>query len=406
MRAQCFRLSLALAVFGLAACGAPSASNKDATFVLYNDHDAGTGTASSADVPASVAPPDTAVIGEAGAIDSTASNTTYDSRQAPDARPDSAVKSEAGLDSGSVGAGLVVDSAPETRATVDAAEETRAATDTPRTRTCAMGQYRSGDVCADCMAGTYSETTTATDCTPCPSGSYSDDGAASCTTCPAGTTSIAGSGSCTPWDSGMGWDADSAADASVEAPPAVVVCLAGEYLSHGVCLDCPAGTTSAAGAISCTTCPAGTYAGAGSSHCTPCPAGWYSAAGAAACATPPVGPLSDDAGTTDAATSGMDSDSSPGTDVSSTPVTNADAGAEADTADSGTDAGSDTSISSGSGTSTDADALVDLADASAHWDSIHVVDADEDLVMSVDVVDLTMDTALDVGGGSMDGGSI
>ncbi|KAG8736947.1 Dihydroxyacetone synthase [Ceratobasidium sp. 414] len=62
--------------------------------------------------------------------------------------------------------------------------------------------------------------------------------------------------------------------ASAASIPAANTCPAGKYPSGNACVDCPAGSYSAAGAMSCSDCPPGTISDPGSSTCTACPDGW------------------------------------------------------------------------------------------------------------------------------------
>lgn len=124
--------------------------------------------------------------------------------------------------------------------------------------------------------GCCCESTTPT----CTAGTYLSG--SSCVNCSAGTYSAAGASSCTTCPAGT---------YSGMGASACAKCSAGTYSKAGSsgCLTCAAGTYSAAGASVCTTCRAGTYSAAGASSCTTCPAGTYSAAGATSCTTCPTG---------------------------------------------------------------------------------------------------------------------
>ncbi|MBN2779553.1 MAG: hypothetical protein JXQ74_00590 [Alphaproteobacteria bacterium] len=102
---------------------------------------------------------------------------------------------------------------------------------------CPAGQYKSGDTCLTCAAGTYSAA-----------------GASSCSACPTGQTSAAGASSCS-----------------------AITCGAGKYLSGSSCLDCTAGAYSTATSNTCSACPTGQTSAAGASSCSAitCPAGKY-----------------------------------------------------------------------------------------------------------------------------------
>ncbi len=76
---------------------------------------------------------------------------------------------------------------------------------------------------------------------------------------------------------------------SVQLPMLMLACNAGKYPSGTksalTCVDCAAGTYSAASKLTCTTCAANTYSASAATSCTPCASGSGSAAGATACTT-------------------------------------------------------------------------------------------------------------------------
>ncbi len=128
--------------------------------------------------------------------------------------------------------------------------------------------------------GCCCESTTPT----CMAGTYLSG--SSCVNCSAGTYSAAGATSCTKCPAGTFSDE--------EGSSVCTKCPARTYSNAGSsgCLICPAGTYSAGGVSVCTTCPAGTYSRQAASVCTKCSAGTYSAAGASSCTTCPAGEYS------------------------------------------------------------------------------------------------------------------
>jgi Tyrosine-protein kinase ephrin type A/B receptor-like len=119
---------------------------------------------------------------------------------------------------------------------------------------CAKGEYRkAGCACEKCLAGTYSDTLTASECTPCPIGQSSSAGASCCTPCAKGTYSPTAGSTCTS-------------------------CPAGTYAGatgSSKCKKCTKGSSSSAGASSCTPCAKGYYSPKAGSICSPCCAGTY-----------------------------------------------------------------------------------------------------------------------------------
>ena len=73
-------------------------------------------------------------------------------------------------------------------------------------------------------------------------------------------------------------------------------CSAGYYqpaIEQTLCIQCPAGTYSSAGAALCTNWAAGTYSSLGASSCTQCSAGYYSvSSGSSVCTICPAGSYS------------------------------------------------------------------------------------------------------------------
>ncbi|KAJ1483235.1 hypothetical protein T484DRAFT_2601247 [Baffinella frigidus] len=107
--------------------------------------------------------------------------------------------------------------------------------------------------CTPCKAGTYKDSSNASECTACPTNSMSAVGSSSCE-CAAGYTGDAGAGEdCVPCEAGTFKAASGSATCTA--------CLAGTYKSvegPGACLSCPGDATSVDGASSCA-CWAGNF---------------------------------------------------------------------------------------------------------------------------------------------------
>lgn len=159
---------------------------------------------------------------------------------------------------------------------------------------CSLGEYLLNGVCTPCPAGSYSNSTTATQCITCPLGYYrSQLGASFCFACSAGryidytgASLCLGCGigryqdesaksTCKPCPRGTYKDTNTGLETSCRA------CVAGRYSNEegnthvGKCLACPVGTSSSVtGASSCTQCAAGTITSVESQKsCASCPAG-------------------------------------------------------------------------------------------------------------------------------------
>lgn len=125
----------------------------------------------------------------------------------------------------------------------------------------------------------------------CPAGMYAIDSTL-CIACPAGTSSSAGAtsiASCIPCSAGS--------YATSVGTPSCTLCPAGTFStatganSSSVCQSCPAGTfTTMSGASSVqacySACGAGNYSAAGSTSCSMCPAGSYSSPAGTSCPSP------------------------------------------------------------------------------------------------------------------------
>ena len=146
--------------------------------------------------------------------------------------------------------------------------------------------------CFPCAAGNFSNATAASSCHPCPFDSFSLSSSTFCTLCPAGTFSNmtqasnytqcyscspghfsanAGSSTCTGCSPGF-------YSSSYFASNCNTPCAAGYYspANASMCFSCPSGTYSNGAASSCTSCPVNTYNHAhASSSCLPCPVGTY-----------------------------------------------------------------------------------------------------------------------------------
>ena len=124
---------------------------------------------------------------------------------------------------------------------------------------CLLGQ------CNYCPAGTYTNTSAASACLVCTSGSYAPQNASACVLCTAGTyASMGGLSSCAACAPGF-YTLGSFASTACQG------CTAGKYAN-------------ASGSSGCVACSAGTYASAnGSSACLLCSAGQYSSNGLTQC---------------------------------------------------------------------------------------------------------------------------
>jgi hypothetical protein len=184
---------------------------------------------------------------------------------------------------------------------------------TRRCTECPAGKYTSNtgstsaSVCSPCPIGKYSDGPNDNICTPCPAGTFGATTGltklASCTACPAGRyRSSPGAGSVSDCDQCTAGKASSVTARTTVCPD----CEAGKYsdtVGKAECTNCPAGKYSGQGSISCTACPAGRYRsspGAGSvSDCDQCTAGKAShvtgAASATTCVSCAAGEYSDGA---------------------------------------------------------------------------------------------------------------
>ena len=135
-------------------------------------------------------------------------------------------------------------------------------------QTCPAGSVTSATRCTPCLPGWFSDERSHLPCKLCAIGSTSASGATKCTACPLGSTSTAGI--CT-------------------------VCPAGSYINNvGVCTLCPKGSISKEGSYECTQCPSGTFEGDLGISCTPCPVGTSnSKTGMTSCTPCPPGTSTD-----------------------------------------------------------------------------------------------------------------
>ncbi|OQR92670.1 hypothetical protein THRCLA_08639 [Thraustotheca clavata] len=122
---------------------------------------------------------------------------------------------------------------------------------------CSKGMYSTnGQTCLPCPRGTFTNLISLTQCTPCPSQTYSLEGASSCLTCPNGTIADGvGNAFChAPPSPGMEWKSN-----FTQTTP----CLPG-FFNNGSftsCQACPRGTFSNhSQSINCDLCQEGTFA--------------------------------------------------------------------------------------------------------------------------------------------------
>jgi len=158
---------------------------------------------------------------------------------------------------------------------------------------CNAGYFSEGgsDTCTSCLRGTFSPVKGGSMCSLCLSGSFSLDLAVECTKCPPGQVSDDGAESCfAECPSGTYRIGSSCHD-----------CIAGQYAEAGwlVCLLCKSGTISENKAGSCEACSAGTIAeGSGSTACVDCGAGKSSKSEASSCTSCSAGYFSGPAAST------------------------------------------------------------------------------------------------------------
>lgn len=134
---------------------------------------------------------------------------------------------------------------------------------------CPVGKFSQAgvSVCSNCAAGSYAGTTGKQACDSCNVGSYSSTGQSACTPCAAGNyASSLGSTVCSGCNAGTYMMSTGAS--------ACVSCIPGKY------------TASTSLSVACGDCPAGKYAGSsGSTVCADCTGYTFSGTGASACSS-------------------------------------------------------------------------------------------------------------------------
>jgi len=129
---------------------------------------------------------------------------------------------------------------------------------------CPTGTYWDGGVsrveCQECADGSYTDTTAATVCVVCASGSISNDGKTACEPCPSGTFMEADRSECTP-------------------------CADTEYSNASAteCVECELGTVPNDANNACDPCSAGEFMNSDKINCDVCATGLYSEASATEC---------------------------------------------------------------------------------------------------------------------------
>ncbi|GMI08234.1 hypothetical protein TrVE_jg10447 [Triparma verrucosa] len=176
---------------------------------------------------------------------------------------------------------------------------------------CEGGKYsevEENSTCTVCEAGRYSNNRR-TGCSPCPGGTFSQEGASSCTvcsagyfcpeeatetrSCPAGKYSGSGSSECSDCIAALGYVA------SNETSSSCTFCGAGTYADSttNACIDCEPSKYSIGGTQSCSPCTMNTYSSkAKSASCSFCQAGKIvslNGAGCVACSKGSVSSLGD-----------------------------------------------------------------------------------------------------------------
>jgi len=150
---------------------------------------------------------------------------------------------------------------------------------------CGAGTFSAnGEICRDCLKGTFSDSQGQSACTSCSPGYFTDKSAShACSMCPPGSFAASeGSTQCTSCPDG------SSTAGSGSTSQADCECSPGRFLLNGTCTPCPAGTfKDVLGNGRCQTCPLNYTSSAGSSqfsdcHCDPskqdcsnCNAGTY-----------------------------------------------------------------------------------------------------------------------------------
>ncbi|KAG8684022.1 hypothetical protein FRC11_012729, partial [Ceratobasidium sp. 423] len=161
------------------------------------------------------------------------------------------------------------------------------------TTTCKAGKYWSGSQCTTCPAGFYSKDG-ANSCSDCPEDTYSPAGASSCTQCPTGK-------GCGSRSTTINQCIDKCPDGKIYSNGRCQSCPAGTYSNNNMCSPCPPGATSYSGSKSCTACPGGSIPSSNGQtcktcppntfsngdKCSPCPAGSTSNGGATSCGPQP-----------------------------------------------------------------------------------------------------------------------
>jgi len=173
---------------------------------------------------------------------------------------------------------------------------------------CAPGNYSTSlTTCEQCPPGSYTNTSTATYCTPCPggtyNGSYANTDVSYCTQCGAGGYSAPGAAYCSLCVHGYTNDPSVLQTDNTTC----IACPAGNYGRNGVCYGCNAGEFSnttaakqcllcppgyfntAQNATTCLPCAAGTKSYCTATSCTTCEAGYYSSLGSTDCLKCPPG---------------------------------------------------------------------------------------------------------------------
>jgi hypothetical protein len=170
---------------------------------------------------------------------------------------------------------------------------------------CPVGTYLTATGCTPCASGTYSNSVGATSaavCLPCLAGTYSSLGASLCTTCITGTDSAAGASFCV--NTGVTCGSTQCAGNDIPGTALVVAndvacahycrttagCSAFTveidnrcWLKYDDALCLVNGGFRAWAPLYCTLCTPGTYATLGATNCSRCPSGMYSLTGASSC---------------------------------------------------------------------------------------------------------------------------
>lgn len=152
--------------------------------------------------------------------------------------------------------------------------------------TCEPGNWRNGERCEMCSAGSISSQPDASECTPCSDGTFAPAGSTQCSACGLGQFDDDGLAStpCVQCPSGRFSDTTGARTCAGECQPGTHSMPGSQHLEE--CVACPTGRVDSDQDAStpCTLCPADTFSDvSGSTSCNLCPDQLTSTGGSSAC---------------------------------------------------------------------------------------------------------------------------